>query len=221
MADARARPLLSRLARGILLLLALCCLGPAAGLGQDVYKRTDRDGRTVYTNLEYIVIDGKPLEALELRELTQADLSLREARELAQIDERLEGLLSQYQGLRCEQIRAASRGATRLSFLKGHQRELIVALGLLVLGIVLANAYGKSWLKWLMPAPALLGALLLGYTAYDRSRRETDDLHTALRACSSALPEADAASPAAVKERQKQAESLREAIDRMARKLPR
>ncbi len=221
MGQARSRTLRFR-RESALLLVGLCCIGPEIATAQDVYKRTDREGRTVYTNAGNVTVDGQPLEVVDLKGLTQADLSNLETKELVLVDKRIESLLGEYQaGERCEQIRSASRGSTRLTFLKEHLRELLVAVSLLVFGFALANLYRVRWVQFVLPLPPILGALFLTFTAYQRSRAATDDLHTALRACSSALPEAEADTPEELYQRQNHAENLREAIDRVAGKLTR
>src|SRR5690349_5424837 len=122
--------------RSLPLLIGLCALfwlGPAAGsrpataAAQDagIFRYRDREGRTVYTNLEGMASHGRPLERLELPPLSSIDFEHSAPAELRQLDDRVRESNSALQaGEPCEAIRRSSRVPLRTRVWTDHSRKL-------------------------------------------------------------------------------------------------
>jgi hypothetical protein len=195
-------------------------LGPVTRVtaeGPDqVYKRTDRDGRVVYTNVGNVSVDGAPPEALDLPALTRLDLTRIPAERLPAIDQQIDDAHASTQaGEHCTAIRAASRVPLRTWIWQEHQRELFTAAGLFAFSLVVGFAWSGAVMRTLMPIAPFAGAIFLGYVATARSQEAVDDLHTGLRACSADLPEPQPQNPVVVKQRLSAAVEFQSSVQRI------
>jgi hypothetical protein len=170
-----------------------------AGAQDRVIRRTDRDGRVVYTNIDDVSVGGVPVQSLALPELIKLDLTDVPRDMLPKIHERITQVHHDVQtGEQCEGIRSAARGSARARLLHDHRRELFTALGLLVFAWVATWGWPGRTMRILMGLPPLAGALLLGSAALQRSGATSEALYAGLRACSADLPEVDPARPEGV-----------------------
>jgi hypothetical protein len=181
-----------------------------------VYKRTDREGRTVYTNVDDTSENGLRPEIMDLPALIHLDLAEIAPERLPSVDQRIDEVHTATQaGQQCTTIRAASRIPLRTWIWQEHQRELFTAMGLFALSLVVGFAWSGRVMRTLMPVAPFVGALYLGYVAFERSQGTLNELHGGLRACSADLPEARPQDPAVVKQRLTAAVQLQDSVQRV------
>jgi hypothetical protein len=183
------------------LLLAWFCLGMAPlfaiserAYAQDggIFRYRDRNGRTVYTNLEGSASHGTALTRLELPPLSSVDFEHAKPEELRSLDAHVRDSHSALQsGELCESIRKASRSALRSRLWDDHGRKISVAGGLLVFAALLGfvgagRKFGSLW-----PLPPIAGCLFLGYATWRDVQAAREALTAGLRACSEQLPDGE------------------------------
>jgi hypothetical protein len=215
----------SRLLPALCLLTWLAGMGPAAA--QDaggVYRIRDREGRTVYTNLEGMASHGTALETLDLPPLNSIDFEHAPPEQLRQIDNRVQESHTALQaGEPCEAIRRSSRVPLRTRVWGEHNRKLYVAAGLLGFAMLLGYLGARRKLGTLLPLAPFAGCVFLGYVTYQQTREATQALTSGLRACSEQLPEGQPDDAPAVKSRLARALDIRRSIgmayDRQAREI--
>jgi hypothetical protein len=179
----------------------------------DMYRYRNAEGREVLTNAGNVSVDGAPLEAAQLPELTQLDLSRASPAQLHQLDRGLTRAHDALQnGERCAAIRASTRVPTSTVLWRQHLRALCT-IALLVAASLIAFAGWSGRLRALMPIAPLLGALYLGYVTYTQVEQRLAVLREGLRACSSDLPHEAGADPSTVKARLESALTLQATID--------
>lgn len=179
-----------------------------------VFRYQDRDGRTVYTNLEGSASHGKALTRLELPPLGSVDFEHAKPEELRQIDARVRESHGELQaGQLCESIRKASRTAQRSRLWEDHGRKISVAGGLLVFAALLGFLGGGRKLGSLWPLPPIAGCLFLGYAIWRDVQASREALTAGLRACSEQLPEGESDNKSAVQGRLSKALDLQSIIN--------
>jgi hypothetical protein len=206
---------ISRLVPGLCLLTWLAVLGPAAAQGDGgVFRYRDREGRTVYTNLEGMASHGRALEALNLPPLSSIDFEHAAPEQLRQIDSQVRESHSALQaGEPCEAIRRGSRVPLRTRVWGEHNRKLYVAAALLGFAMLLGHLGSRRRLGSLLPIAPFLGCAFLGYATFQQTREALQALTSGLRACSEQLPEGQADDAPAVKNRLSRALDIRRSIN--------
>lgn len=174
----------------ISLLGAGLSLGKAYAQGDEVYRVKDRDGRTVYTNIEGAASHGKALTRLKLPPLSSVDFAHAKPDELRALDAQVRDSHSELQsGELCEAIRKSSRSAQRSRLWEDHGRKISVAGGLLVFAALLGFLGAGRKLGTLWPLPPLAGCAFLAYATWRDVQVAREALTAGLRACSEELPE--------------------------------
>jgi hypothetical protein len=202
------------------LLPALCFVTCLAGVGpapaQDaggVYRVRDREGRTVYTNLEGLASHGRALETLDLPPLNSIDFEHAAPEELRQIDSQVRESHSALQaGEPCDAIRRSSRVPLRTRVWDEHRRKLYVAAALLGFAMLLGYLCARRKLGTLLPIAPFAGCVFLGYATYQQTHEAMQALTSGLRACSEQLPEGQPDDAPAVKSRLARALDIRRSI---------
>lgn len=190
----------------LLALLAIACLllRPATGYAQEdqVFRVRDRDGRTVYTNLEGAASHGKAMTIVKLPPLGSFDFAHAKPDELRALDAKVVESHNELQsGQLCETIRKASRTAQRSRLWEDHGRKIAVAGGLLVFAALLGFLGAGRRLGSLWPLPPIAGCVFLGYATWRDVQAAREALTAGLRACSEELPGGEADDRTAVQSR--------------------
>jgi len=194
-------------ARAILLAVGIV-LGLVPG---EAFAERGAPRRPVLTNLQ-----TAPALTPDLAEPGQP-LEVARAAELRRIDADTERSLASLQGgAPCARIREGSRVPLRTQLFRDHERELSVGAALLLGAGLVAMLIRTSFARGVLALPPLLGAMYLGYAAYDRVDAERAVLRDGLRACTAELPRADALRPDRVAERRLRADALMGTIRRVA-----
>lgn len=203
---------------GWALLVGVCIAAHAGGAKADeaVYRRTDPNGRAVYTNIGNVSVNGVALEALDLPALTRVDMAAFTPDELSRLDARIGQAHADLRaGPRCDALRQASRASLRNVLWSQHQRELLTSAVLFVFSLAVGFAFRSRTLRALLPVAPFLGSLYLGFVAATRAQETLADVHLALRACGAELPDANPGDPAQVKQRLMSTLDLKKDIDRV------
>jgi hypothetical protein len=214
-----------RLASAVCVLAWLAGQSSAAAQGdQEVYRYRDRQGRTVYTNLEGMASHGRALETLSLPPLSSIDFEHAAPEQLRQIDSQVRESHSALQaGEPCEAIRRSSRVPLRTRVWGEHNRKLYVAAALLAFSMLLGYLGSRRKLGSLLPVAPFVGCAFLGYASYQQTREAISALNSGLRACSEQLPEGQPDDAPAVKNRLARALDIRRSInvayDRQSREI--
>jgi hypothetical protein len=190
-------------------------LGKAYAQEGEVYRYQDRNGRTVYTNLDGMASHGKALTRVKLPPLSSIDFAHAKPEELRALDAQVRESHSELQsGELCEAIRKSSRSAQRSRLWEDHGRKISVAGGLLVFAALLGFLGAGRKLGSLWPLPPLAGCLFLGYATWRDVQAAREALTAGLRACSEELPEGAPDDKDAVQSRLGRALDLQNIINR-------
>ncbi len=189
-----------------------------------MFRYQDRQGRTVYTNLEGMASHGKGLKLLELPPLSSVDFEHAAPEQLRQIDSHVRESHSALQsGEPCEAIRRNSRVPLRTRVWDEHNRKLYVAAALLAFSMLLGYLGSQRRLGSLLPVAPFVGCAFLGYVTFSQTRQTIQTLTSGLRACSEQLPDGQADDAPAVKNRLSRALDIRRSInaayDRQTREI--
>jgi hypothetical protein len=189
-----------------------------------VYRVRDRQGRTVYTNLEGMASHGRALVTLDLPPLNSIDFEHAAPEQLRQIDSQVQESHSALQaGEPCEAIRRNSRVPLRTRVWGEHSRKLYFAAALLGFSMVLGYLGSRRKLGALLPVAPFAGCVFLGYVSYQQTHEAMQALTSGLRACSEQLPEGQPDDAPAVKSRLSRALDIRRSIglayDQQAREI--
>jgi hypothetical protein len=204
---------ISRLVPGLLLLTGVAWWSAATAQDGDVYRVRDREGRTVFTNLEGMASHGRPLERLELPPLSSIDFEHAAPEQLRQIDNQVRETHSALQaGEPCEAIRRNSRVPLRKRVWQDHNHKLYVAGALLAFSMLLGYLGSRRRLGSLLPVAPFVGSAFLGYVSFQQTREALQTVTSGLRACSEQLPEGAADDGPAVKSRLSRALDIRSSI---------
>jgi hypothetical protein len=188
--------------------------GKAYAQDSGVFRYQDRNGRTVYTNLEGSASHGKALTHVELPPLSSVDFEHAKPDELRALDAHVRESHGALQsGKLCEAIRAATRTAQRSRLWEDHGRKISVAGGLLVFAALLGFLGAGRKLGSLWPLPPIAGCLFLGYATWRDVQAAREALTAGLRACSEELPEGEPDDKVAVQGRLGKALDLQNIIN--------
>ena len=215
---------ISRLVPSLCLLIWLAGSSAAAAQNDGVFRYRDREGRTVYTNLQGMASHGRPLEQLSLPPLSSIDFEHAQPDELRKLDGHVRESHSALQaGEPCEAIRRNSRVPMRTRVWQDHSRKLYVAAGLLLFSMLLGYFGAQRKLGSLLPVAPFVGCAFLGYVSFQQTRDVIQTLTSGLRACSEQLPEGQPDNAPAVKSTLSRALDLRRSInaayDRQTREI--
>jgi hypothetical protein len=201
---------------GLALVLAFALGAASAGADDKVYERKGREGRKIYTNIDNVSVDDRPLDEVPLPALARMDFTRVPAAELSKVDRRVEQAHQAVQeGGQCGGIRAASRVPLRSWLWQDHQRELITAAALFVFSLIVGFAWRGAVMRTLMPIAPFAGSVFLLYVATARAQEGMDDLHKGLRACSAELPEARPTEAVVVQDRLNLALEFKQSIEQV------
>ena len=164
---------------------------PAAFAQDRVYRYTDRDGRTVFTNAGNVGVAGKALEPLELPPLAAVDFASATPGELRALDARVVTAHRALQsGPTCQAVRAASERPWTSRLWDEQRRDLSYAAGLLVLAILTFWLLrGHRLLRFPFAALPLSLSVYLLVDLLSEARAAAAQLDAELEACGAKLPE--------------------------------
>jgi hypothetical protein len=177
-------------------------VGKAYAQEGGVFRYQDRNGRTVYTNLEGHASHGKALTRVKLPPLSSIDFAHAQPEQLRAIDAQVVESHGELQsGELCESIRKATRTAQRSRLWEDHGRKISVAGGLLVFAALLGFLGAGRKLGSLWPLPPIAGCVFLVYATWRDVQAAREALTAGLRACSEELPEGQPDDKVAVESR--------------------